>query len=235
MKKKKISKHNCSKCGSKLEVVFEGDGIQYPVFSCPEHGVQNNEWEKWWNIYSSRWKEKEYWNKPADKPSCILGYFCNKYAEFFGYSYSLQISSPIPYSSKDFVMIRRLLSMFDSDAKEVMIYIKWMFAKKIRKNYPITSLGFFTSANLINEYKHAKLNSMILKRYSLLPNCFINWCKETHQEIFEKHELKDWNDLNSLVSYIKTYGDDNIEGKIVNEAVSRGLLENKDTFKKLEG
>lgn len=230
---KKKTKFKCS-CGKDLEVLFEGDFIQYPVFSCAEHGVQKNEWKKWWDIYSERWKERGYWDKAADKPSCILGYFCYKYKEFFGSPYTFTISSPIPYKSKDFIMARRLLTMFEGNAHDIRIFIKWMFAKKIRKNYPVTSLGFFTNANFINEYKIIKSRSLILKRHTSLPDSFLNWCRNNKPEIFKKQDLNDWNDLNILVGYIKTYGDDSIEGTIIKEAVAQGLLKDKFSFKKLE-
>lgn len=228
-------KPKCKTCGSILEVTYEGDGVQYPVFTCKDHGSATNEWEKWWKTYSSRWKDKSYWDKPTDKISCIVGYFCNAYEKFYGHSFTLDISNPVPYTSKTFVMARRILTMFEGDAHEIRIYIKWVFAKKVRTTkYSVTSLGFFANAALVNDYKCAKARSAILKRHTSLPKSFLQWCNETYPEIFEKQELKTWNDLNGLVSYIKSYGDDTVEGKVVLGAVNQNLLKDQNTFKKLE-
>ncbi len=235
VKSSKKSTNKCKICGAKLTVTYSGDGVQYPVFSCDEHGTIKNEWEIWWDKYSVRWKEKKYWDKPADKPSCVIGYFCSKYQEFYGHPYTFEILNPIPYKSKDFVMARRILAMFDGDAHEIRTYIRWVLAKKVKTNkYPITSIGFFTKAGLINEYKHAKARSSVLKRHTLLPNSFLSWCKENSPDIFEKQDLKTWNDLNGLITYIKSYGNDNTEGIVVNEAVRQGMLLGQDSYKKLE-
>jgi hypothetical protein len=231
----KRKEDRCKICDKKLIVEYNGDGVKYPVFSCSTHGPLENEWEKWWNKYSLRWKDKKYWDKPLDKPSCVLGYFCNKYIEFYGHPYTFEILNPIPYKSKDFVMARRILIMFGGDAHEVRTYIRWVFAMKVKTpKYPITSIGFFSKAGFVNEYKHAKSRSMILKRHTLLPKAFTNWCMENHPELFERQDLKTWNDLNNLVTYIKSYGSDNIEGIIVSEAVRKGMLIDSNSYKKLE-
>jgi hypothetical protein len=234
-KSKKESANSCKTCGKELIVAYSGDGVKYPVFSCNEHGVVRNEWEAWWNLYSSRWRDKVYWDKPADKISCIIGYFCNKYKEFYGHSYTFEISNPIPYKSKDFVMARRMLAMFNGDAHEIRTYIRWVFSKKVKTvKYPITSIGFFTKGNIVNEYKHAKARSFVLKRHTPLPNDFLSWCNENFPDVFNNHDLKTWNDLNGLITYIKSYGDDGFEGSVIKEAVKRGMLTSLNTYRQLE-
>lgn len=234
----KKEKPKCKSCGTAVEIIFEGDGVQYPVYACPSCGNKNNEWEKWWKEYSLRWKEKDKWENPKDKPSCFLGYFCHKFFEFYKFPYTFDISSPIPYMGKEFTMARRIIAMFDGDAREASLYIKWVFTKKVRnRKKPITSLGFFTMADFINEFKYAKAQSQILKRHTPLPEEYLLWCKSDCPEIFEKHDFKTWNDLNSLVSFIKAYKVDGIEKKAVMEAVSRNMLPvsgNEPDFRKLE-
>jgi len=207
-------------------VEFAGDGVQYPVFSCMEHGVQRNDWEKWWNEYSHRWKDKQYWNKtPQDNLSCLMGYFCHKFQEFYGYPFTFAISSPIPYNNKDFNMGRRILAMFDGDIADALVYIKWVFNKKVKtRKKPVTSLGFFALPDFINEFKHAKAMKKILKRSTPLPSGYLDWCRENCPEIFEKQGFKTWNDLNALVLFIRNFGSDNAEGQVVAEAVIRNML-----------
>jgi hypothetical protein len=225
-KSRRKSNHSCKLCGAKKEIVFEGDGIQYPVFSCPKHGKdERNEWEIWWNLYRDRWKEKEYWDKPADKLSCLLGYFCTKFKDFYGYDFTFEYTNPIPYKCKDFTMGRRILAMLNADANEARTYIRWVFAKKVRSTkYTVTSLGFFASAPFVNEYKAAKARSLILKRATKLPANFVEWCDEHYPSVLKNQELETWNDLNGLVTFIKSYGLDNEENCVVSEAIKRGML-----------
>lgn len=224
----------CKECGKEKELTFQGNGIQYPVFSCPEHGTEKNEWEIWWQKYHDRYKDKEYWQRPIDRPSCVVGYFCNEFQKFYGYTYTLDYNNTSPYKSKDFVIARRLLTMFGEDFMLIPGYIKWVFAKRIKTvKKTITSFGFFATSDFVNAYKAARARNLILKRSTPLPNDFLDWCKENCPIIFEKQELSTWNDLNGLVTHIKCYGVDNPEGVVINKAIELGLLQ-PGQYKKLE-
>jgi hypothetical protein len=223
-----MKKIKCSQCELNLEIVFEGDKVQYPIFSCPTHGGKN-EWKKWWEEYSTIWQKKECWENVKDKPSCLLGYFCHKYFEFYSYPFTFDISNPVPYKGKEFTMIRRLIAMFDGDAKEAAKYVKWTFHKKIQtKKRAITSIGFFVNSNMVNEYKHEKAQSLLIKRCTMLPEDYLDWCCKECPEIFEKHDFKTWNDLNALVSYFKVYKIKDVEYNVLMEAVNRKLLSQKN-------
>jgi len=234
-KKTKKQLETCSLCGKEKELSFQGEDIQYPVVCCPEHGPDKNEWEIWMRKYIDYWKTEEYWLKPNSKQSCVIGYFCYKFKEFYGHPYVFSFANPIPYKDKDFIQARRLLTMFNQDAKEIKIYIKWLFAKKIKKNYPITSIGFLATANLVNEYFQAKAQNAKLKRSTNLPETFIAWCQENCTEIFSQREFKTLNDLNGTITYVKTYGFDNVEGKVIQEAINRGLISKEIEYIRLEG
>jgi len=226
----------CKACGAKKEVSFEGDGVKYPVFSCPEHGPdKRNEWKIWWDMYSERWRERRYWDNPADRLSCVMGYFCNKFREFYDYPYTLDVSNPIPYKSKDFVMARRILTMFENDTVDIRTFIRWVFAKKVRtRKYPVTSFGFFANAAFVNEFKAAKARSQVLRRSTPLPEDFIQWCVDNCCETVVKHNLITWNDLNVLVGLVKAYGMSGGEGAVIEEAVRRGMLLEGPEYRKLE-
>jgi hypothetical protein len=221
-----MAKPTCNICGKTKEVTFKGNGIQYPVYSCPDHGDdEKNEWEIWWEKYHDRYKEQEYWNKPADRPSCIVGYFCNEFHKFYGFSFSLDYSNPIPYKNKEFLTARKLLTMFGNDYMLIPEYIRWVFAKRVKnKKKTITSFGFFATPDFVNAYRAAKERSKQIVRATVLPEEFLLWCKENCPNIFNKQELKTWNDLNGLVVHVKCYGDNNIEGIVVNKAIELGLL-----------
>lgn len=221
------------KCGLEQEVDWQGDGVQYPVFSCPDCGPAKNDWEIWWNKYKDLWKDKQNWQEKKNYVSCIVGYFCHRYEEFYGRTFAFSYSSPTPYKDKQFTMARRLLVMFDGDAWEVGQYVKWGFTKLISPNYHITGLGFFTKNDIANRFKVFRAKRRQIRRRTPLPKDFIEWCKTQATQIFDNQELENWNDLNGLVSVVKSYGMDNIEGKVVEEAVKRKMLPEGPEYRKL--
>lgn len=124
--------------------------------------------------------------------------------------------------------------MFDGNAKSVGNFIKWVFKFKVKKNYQITSLGFFVSEKFQQQYNQAKARSRVLRRSTPLPSSFIDWCLDKIPEIFKLRDLKTWNDLNGCVSYVKYRGFDGVVGKLINEAIDRKLLPPGPDYVKLE-
>lgn len=229
-------KHMVCKCGMDKGVIFAGTGVQYPTFFCHECGPdKRNEWEIWWSAYKDTWKDESKWDRPADALVCVVGFFCYYYEQFYGEPFAFSYQSAKPYTDKDFIMARRLLTMFQGDAKDVKTYIRWVFAKKIKTpKYEVDSLGFFTLQKFVNEYRRAKARARTLTRFSKLPNDFIDWCKTNANEVFESQELETWNDLNGIVSVVKSYGEDGSEWVVAQEAVRRGMLPPGPEFRKLE-
>lgn len=231
----KKNKEICKECKREMEIGWSGEIVNFPVWHCPEHGPGKNLWQEWWDKYSSRWTKKENWLNKADKPSCIIGYFCYLYNKNYNTMFTLDVRTPNPYKSKDFTMARRLLALFKDDALEAKIYLKWAFKYKTKeKTYRVTSLGFFVNSAFVNEYFLAKNQAQKLTRASKLPKDFLNWCQKNYKKIFDKHQFETWGNLNSLVSYVKKYGTENDEGKVVQEAVSRNMLKNPFTYRELE-
>lgn len=205
--------------------MFEGDGVQYPVLSCPECGPQENVWKKWWDQYSELWKDKANWKEKKHALSCLVGFFCAEYEKFYGHPYTFSVVTPQPFKNKDFTMARRILAMLDGDALRAANYLKWAFQFKVRRrNYPVRSLGFFASADFINDYNIARARASVLRRSTPLPEDFLVWCRENEPEVFDLEELVDWNDLNGLVTHVKQYGGDDPQARVVAEAVRRGML-----------
>lgn len=217
----------CPICKEKLETTFEGDGILYPVYICPEHGLQKNLWKEWWEEYSTRGLKKKYWQKPKDLPSCIVSYFCHLYEKKYNHSFKLSIQSPNPYGSKDFVMARRIIAMFGEDYLQIPNYMKWVF-NKISTKYSLKSIGFLASANLINEYRQKRARKAKPKRSSDIPKDFMKWCQENYKETIDYHQTKTLNDLNILIGL---KGEN--EKAIIEEARKRGIVP-KEGFINLE-
>jgi len=234
MAKKK--KHMVCKCGEDKEVIFAGTGVHYPTFSCHNCGPdKRNEWEIWWLAYKDTWRDDEKWNRPADALVCVVGFFCYYYEQFYDEPFVFSYQSAKPYTDKDFMMARRILTMFNGEAKEVKTYIRWVFAKKIKTpKYEVQGLGFFGLQKFANEYRRAKARTRRLTRFSKLPKAFLYWCKENAADVFNSQELETWNDLNGIVSIIKNYGREGAEWVVAQEAVRRGMLPPGPEFRKLE-
>jgi hypothetical protein len=164
-----------------------------------------------------------------------MGFFCAKYTELYGHPFHFDYATTSPYKSKDFIMGRRLLVMFNDDAKAARTYIKWVFAFKIRNtDCAIRSMGFFVSQKFIAEYMQARSRAQVLRRSTPLPTEFVEWCLANTPDVLERWEFDTWNDLNFMVAYVKQHPD-NVEGMIVAEAVRRGMLPQGPGYAKLEG
>lgn len=215
---------------------YGGDGVEYPVFVCPVCGPdKRNEWELWWKEYRFLWRDNGKWDEPRHMLPCLVGYFCAKFAELYGYPFRFKYTNPNPYKSKDFIMGRSLLAMFDGDAKAARTYVRWVFAFKIRStNYVISSLGFFASQKFVAEYMHARARSRVLRRSTPLPTEFVEWCLANEPDVFEHRELETWNDLNGLVTHVKYYKRDDTESRVAAEAVRRGMLPRGPDYVRLE-
>lgn len=225
-------KHKCY-CGKQMDITYKGDGIQYPVFSCPEHGVDKNLWEEWWDKYSDRGLKKQYWEVKKELPSCIVSYFCHQFQKFYGYSYTLDSSNPVPYSNKEFTMARRIITMFGEDFNLIPNYIKWVFIRKVKtRKYPLNSLGFFASSAFVNEYKAERARAQKVKRSSKIPENFLLWCKEHYPDTIKYHEIETYNDLNVLIG-LANDNDNKNEISIIEEARKRNLIP-KTGYIKLE-
>lgn len=210
--------------------------MEYPVFSCPNCGPDPvNEWEKWWDRYSGLHRDPEKWSHRKHGLACLVGFMCKAYADFYGCPYRFSYTSAVPFKDKDFVMARRILAMFDGNAKIARNYVIWVYKFKVRTvKYQVTSFGFFASQKFVNEYNQARARAAVPRRAARLPADFLSWCLESEPEIFDLQELGTWNDLNGLVTHVKSYGPEGPEGRVVSEAVRRGMLPAGPEHRKLE-
>lgn len=233
-----MAKTLCKICGEVKTITYAGQKLQYPVFYCSFcDRTDKNEWEAWYNEYKNLWSDKKNWDN-KNGVSCIVGYFCNLYKKYYDKEYAFSYGSPNPYIDKDFLIARKLLTMFDGEAFEVGLYIKWMFEFHVKnKKKKITSMGFLTIQNLVNDFKLKRKKAKQIKRISPLPKPFIDWCSKNYPDIFSKCALETWNDLNGLITYVscwKNLDDEAMEKKILKYAVETGLLESPLSYKQFE-
>ena len=81
-------------------------------------------------------------------------------------------------------------------------------------------------ASTRKEQSHSKAHAIAKK--------LIQWCEDNYPTIFELQEIETWNDLNGLVTHVKSYGLECIEGKVVSEAVRRRMLPEGPEYRRLE-
>jgi hypothetical protein len=100
------------------------------------------------------------------KTAHIVGYLCKKYKAHYGFRYSFKFNNPAPSKSYEVYQINKLANMLSSDPKILKNYLDWVFENKvIERKKRITSLGYFSHADIVNEYKFKfllnKKNAMV--------------------------------------------------------------------------
>jgi hypothetical protein len=187
-------------CAGKYKLRYE-DGA--PIFECNKCGDLELTWKKFYTEYLQLFKNKENWDVEKHKITCILGFFCHMYEDFYGTDYVFVPQNPNPYGCKECKDAWKLLATFKGDANSVRKYIYWVFKKLIRKNTSMVAFGYINSPGIIRKYNLQVQKKNSITRSTKLPNKFIDWCKQNAPEIFDSYELKTMNDLGALLSFVK--------------------------------
>jgi hypothetical protein len=215
------------KCPGKYKLTYE-DGA--PIFTCDTCGDMELTWKKFYNEYLQLYNKKENWDNKKDQVSCIIGFFCYMYEDFYKTPYVFVPRNPNPYGAKECKDAWSLLAAFNGNAHEVRRYLYWLFKKGINKNVTITHFGYVNTIGLIRKYNLYAKRKKVLRRESKLPTVFIDWCKEHTPDIFSKFELSTMNDLSMLHFYVGSYDNeifsDADERKVLSAAERYGLIKN---------
>ena len=199
-----------------------------PIFMCDECQDLDLTWKKFYTEYLQLYKEKDNWNIEKNKVTCVIGFFCRMYKDFYGTEYIFVPQSPNPYSCKECKDAWKLLATFKGDANEVRKYIFWVFKKLIRKNTNMTSFGYINSPGIIRKYNLQNVKKHSITRSTKLPTEFITWCTENASNLFNQYELSTVNDLGALLSLVKFYGADELkeENMAIQMAEKLNLIKN---------
>jgi len=169
------------------------------------------------------------WDEEKNKVSCILGFFCFKYKNRYKVDYTFVPKNINPFGLKEIRDIRVMLATFNNNAREVGKYLKWAFDKGLNSNVTITSLAYLNTENIIRKYKlYAEKNNSYF-RHTVLPESFINWCKENAESIFKNYNIEIINDLGAILQYVNKYdvnSNDSVEMKVINKAKEFGFIKN---------
>lgn len=210
-------------CSGKYVLKYE-DNI--PIFTCSACGDRDLTWKKFFQEYLTLYSIKENWDVPANHVTCILGFFCHMYKEFYGIDYTFVPKNPNPYGCREIKQIWTLLASFENNAHEVRRYIYWLFKKRLSKSANIVSFGYLIVEGAIRQYKLYASKKTKLTRSSLLSSEFIAWCRENTPEIFKRFELTTINDLGALLKHVECWKPDenSDEVKVIRLAEQKNLI-----------
>lgn len=124
----------------------------------------------------------------------ILAYICKSYEGYYNLKYTFKFND-VPSKCTEIFRIRQLSQMMSSDPKILKDYVDWVFKYKIiEKKKIITSLGYFTTTDIVNEYKFKFLfKKMEITRATNLPENILKILQE------ENIKLSTYSDLAFLI------------------------------------
>jgi hypothetical protein len=211
-------------CSGRFNVVYEDCA---PIFICDTCSKKDLTWKKFYEDYLQLFVKRENWNIKKHQTSCIMGFFCHMYYEFYKVEYLFWPSNRNPFSSKECVDANKILASFNGNAHEVRKYIYWVFKKGINKNTTITDFGYINAPGLIRKYNLYVKKKNTFRRESKLPKDFIEWCKTNKPGVFDEYNLETMNDLGAMLNFYNTYSTERnmkIESDVILKAKQIGLI-----------
>lgn len=194
--------HAPKSCGGKFISCFTDDNV--PFLKCDKCDHIMDDWIKWEQTYSSHFKDESKWLEKKHAMVCLLGLFCSLYEKQYSMKYSLSLSEKGLFNGAEMALLRRISKMLDNDVSLTREYIEWIFVKKVQgKKKKITSLSFMCVPDFVQEFKFARKKAQILTRDTLLPKKMLEWVDHFVPEIKEHVSLRDFNDLNILLTHYK--------------------------------
>ena len=194
------------------------------MFVCTGCQHRDESWKKFYTEYLKLYTVKSNWAVENSKVSCVLGLFCHLYREKYGVEYLFVPASPNPFKAKECKDAWMIIKTFN-DIEDTRKYLIWAFKTGLSSNTKITSLAYLKVPNLIRKFMLSLEKHNALKRFSVLPDEFISWCRANTPTIFDKCTLETMNDLGALLTYTNTYAKENdIEKTIIEKATSLGLI-----------
>lgn len=109
----------------------------------------------------------------------LLGYFCQRYLETYGITYSFSLLGSPSKCQEMFLLKQTIISLGKDNPHYVKAYIDWIFDNKVKKeNVKIHSFGFIFNNQLINKFKFDYAEKTKIRRSTVLPKEFIELAQE---------------------------------------------------------
>lgn len=202
MKSKPII-HAPKKCGGTLLAEYTEDNV--PFLKCDKCGHEMDDWIKWEKTYALYYQQDDKWQDKKHAMVCLLGLFCSLYQSHYSFKYSLSLTEKGLFHGSEMALLRRLLRMLDNNSLLTKEYIEWIFTTKVKsRKKKITSLSFMCVQDFIQEFKFAKQRAKIISRNTLLPQKMLDWVNHFIPSIHDYASLKDFNDLNILLTHYRS-------------------------------
>lgn len=130
--------------------------------------------------FFDRFSEIENVSLESWKSIHVLAYICKKYREYYGFKYSFRFNNPSPSRSFEIYQIKKLSNMLSANPKILKEYIDWIFDKKIiERKKKVTSLGYFTHQDIVNEFKFNFIfDKKEMSRSDMLPQNVVSICNK---------------------------------------------------------
>lgn len=220
---KKAMYHERKTCGGQYSVEHTDAGLPYLL--CDKCGNKIEDWVKWSQEYSCYWEDKEKWLSKKNHLVCLLGLFLSLYRNYYGIDFVLSLNEGGLFRSAEANHIRKLYYGCGSDADLAADYIRWVFAKKVaERKRKITSLGFLTTAAMLNEFKQTKKRASLVGRSTPLPQSITKWVASNAPDL----NLKDFGDLKTLLKHFaKGRVEDERVQVFVNKLQKSGIVDDR--------
>lgn len=201
MAKKKII-HAPKSCGGTMEVLYNKNNI--PYLQCDRCSHKINDWVAWEEQYKDIWQDQENWKAKKNHLTCILGYFCARYKDYYGIDYTLSLNEKGLFRGSEINVLRRLYVMLENDPWKVKEYIDFIFNRKVQKRKKrITNLSYLVVQDFVQEFKLHVEQAKFVTRSTPLPSAMIAWVKKFAPEVENSVVLNDYGDLHLLLSHHK--------------------------------
>lgn len=195
--------HAPKKCGGTLVPEFTAENL--PYLKCDKCAHVVDDWIRWENTYSKFYLDDDKWADKKHSMVCLLGQFCSLYFDHYQMKYSLSLSDKGLFNGPETALLRRIMKMLDNDIALTREYIQWVFASKVKqRKKKITSLSFMCVPDFVQEFKFAKKKAQTITRDTLLPTKMLDWVNHFIPSIHNYVSLKDFNDLNVLLTHYRS-------------------------------
>jgi hypothetical protein len=226
-KKKSYGFHAPTTCGGAYACEFTDESL--PFLRCEKCNHQVEDWIKWEKQYKNMWQEDAHWSEVKNNVVVILGYFCHKFRTQYKSEFNLSYTDSGLFRGTEAIFVRRLLAMFSGSTLQVKEYLDWYFDYKVvQQGKKLVSMTALVAPAVVGLYKHQAAKKNVITRSTPLPEKMISWVKEHIPTLTEKSDLKDFGDLQQMLTYHKKN-----PGKIseiealVQELYRRKLIDNE--------
>ncbi len=139
--------------------------------------------------FFEKFKEIDTLPRQDWKIAHLLSYLCRKYEQHYGFTYTFTFDAA-PSKCFEVYQLKKLTQMLSSDPNILIQYIDFVFKEKvISRKKKITSLGYFTNTEMVNDFKFKFLFNKTINRASPLPDKWLKLLETYNKPVFTYGDL----------------------------------------------